>query len=76
MQSLTLLLLLLFFLTNRRFWQKSMIRGLTVLDLAVIFFLVAVNGSWLVGSFVSNWRLLPARALQLVYVQPTKVRFN
>jgi hypothetical protein len=68
-------MLLLLLLANRPFWQRS-IRGLTVLDLAVICFLVAVNGSWLAGSFVSNWRLLSARALQLGYEQPTKVCFS
>uniref|UniRef100_A0A383W8R5 Ferric oxidoreductase domain-containing protein n=1 Tax=Tetradesmus obliquus TaxID=3088 RepID=A0A383W8R5_TETOB len=55
-------------LPPRRFWQRSL-GGVSVQDLSVLCFLVAVNAIWATALLLENWRQLPA--LQ-GYSAPTK----
>ncbi|KAF6254932.1 hypothetical protein COO60DRAFT_273403 [Scenedesmus sp. NREL 46B-D3] len=59
-------------LPPRRFWQR-VLGGLTVLDLAVLCFLAAVNGSWLSGIIMANTRKMMKKTAQHGLTAPTMV---
>jgi hypothetical protein len=54
-------------------WQQAL-GGLTVLDLAVMCFLAAMNASWLSGIIMSNTKKMMAKAAHRGLAQPTAVR--
>jgi hypothetical protein len=65
--------LLLLLLACRRFWQK-LLGGLTVLDLAVLCFIAAMNASWMSGILAANMKKMAAKTVQRGLTQPTVVR--
>jgi hypothetical protein len=66
------LLLLLLLLACRRFWQ-GLLGGLTVLDLAVLCFITAMNIIWTCALLTHNWRMLLPKAALQGYAAPTNV---
>jgi hypothetical protein len=58
--------------STRHFWQQAL-GGLTVLDLAVLCFLAAMNNIWAAGLLMSHWKQLLPEAEMLGYLAPTKV---
>jgi hypothetical protein len=57
---------------RRRFWQQ-LLGGITVLDLAVLCFIAAVNIVWTCALLTHNWRLLLPQAALQGYAAPTNV---
>jgi hypothetical protein len=67
-----LLLLLLLLLACRRFWQQ-LLGGLTLLDLAVLCFIAAMNASWMSGILLANMKKMAAKTAQRGLAAPTAV---
>ncbi|WIA20666.1 hypothetical protein OEZ85_005041 [Tetradesmus obliquus] len=62
-----------YLLPPRRFWQQAL-GGLTLLDLAVLCFLAAVNIIWAAALLTSSWRQLLLESAFQGYAAPANVR--